>query len=112
MAGAAFEKVRALIERFARQHEECCRATSAGPKGPHRCAVCGLLLLFGDVCPEHRASQRLPWQVELSKAFAEELEARARGWRVLIPAGHAGDVMFMAQRYASRAGWDWLEKVR
>ena len=106
-----YEQVRALVERFAKTHEPCCRANAIGAAGVHRCVSCGQMLLFGDRCIGHPNAERIAWHEQLEEAFAVELGARRRGEKVPMPAGRAGDLAFAAFRHADRPGWDWLVRV-
>lgn len=110
---AEFEAGRPLLQRFAEIHQGCCRAAATGAAGPHRCEPCGLLLLFGDMCPGHPGTARLPWRAELEAAFCDVVVTLARGGPVALPAGAGGDLMFTAKRHADRPGWAWiLERAR
>lgn len=95
-------QLRPTVAKFAEDHEACCRATSSGTRAPHRCITCGLLLLYGDACPLHQASDRVPWTEERDEAYRAELEARARGERAPVPVGPAGNVAYAVAKWVDR----------
>lgn len=95
--------VRELWSRHANEHEACASVDLPERSKPHRCATCGLKLLFGDNCPFHPSSERVRWTEELGAAYREAVEAFAQGERLAVPAGR-GDELVLARRLRDKWG--------